>query len=448
MLGARFMTGILFELGLLGLLLVANGIFAMAEIAVVSSRRARLQTLADSGSRGARAALDLISQPGRFLSTVQVGITLVGTLAGASSGASLIARLTPVIDDVPVLAPWAGMIATVLVVALITYLSVVLGELVPKRLAIQSPETAAARLSPPMNLLARLAGPVVNLLDGSSGLIARLLGAKPGDEPGVSEEEVRAMIHQGTLSGVFKPGEQRMVEGVLELDDLVAADVMTQKNQIVWIDLDEPDDVNRRRMVESGHTHFPAYRDTRDNVLGMISVKTLWAETHQGAPRPLEALVTEPLFVSETMPCPRIIEEFRRQRRHLALVVDEFGGVAGLITLHDLMESVLGDMPDAEQRELPKARQLADGSWLVDALMEIEDVAAQIGFALPKEEIDEGLYRTLSGFLLHRFGHVPREGEKLVYDSCEFEIADLDRRRIDKVAIRRPETGPVTAPAA
>jgi putative hemolysin len=239
-----------------------------------------------------------------------------------------------------------------------------------------------------------------------------------------------------------------MVEGVLELDDLVAADVMTQKNQIVWIDLDEPDPANRRRMIESGHTHFPAYRDTRDNVLGMISVKTLWAETQQGTPRPLEALVTEPLFVSETMPCPRIIEEFRRQRRHLALVVDEFGGVAGLVTLHDLMESVLGDMPDAEQRELPKARQLADGSWLVDALLEIEDAADQIGFALPKEEIDEGLYRTLSGFLLHRFGHVPREGQKLVHDGCEFEVADLDRRRIDKVAIRRNATAPVSEPAA
>jgi putative hemolysin len=442
------MTGIFLELCLLGLLLVANGVFAMAEIAVVSSRRARLQSLADSGSRGARSALDLLSQPGRFLSTVQVGITLVGTLASVSSGASLIARLTPVIAKVPVLVPWAGMLATVLVVAFITYLSVVIGELVPKRLAIQSPETAAARLSPPMSLLARLAGPVVSLLDSSSGLIARLLGAKPGQEAGVSEEEVRALIHQGTLSGVFKPGEQRMVEGVLELDDLVAADVMTQKNQIVWIDLDESDEVNHRRIVESGHTHFPAYRDTRDNVLGLISVKTLWAETQQAAPRPLEALVTEPLFVSETMPCPRIIEEFRRQRRHLALVVDEFGGVAGLVTLHDLMEAVLGDMPDAEQREQPKVRQLAEGSWLVDALVEIEDVATQIGFALPREEIDEGLYRTLSGFLLHRFGHVPKEGEKLEYDGCEFEVADLDLRRIDKVSVRRLEPVVVTEPAA
>lgn len=438
------MTGIFFELGLLMVLLMANGVFAMAEIAVVSSRKARLQTRINAGSRGARTALELLEDPGRFLSTVQVGITLVGTLAGASSGASLIARLTPVLAQAPFLSEyWAGMAATILVVSFITYLSVVIGELVPKRLAIQSPEDAAARLGPPMSMLSRLAGPVVRLLDSSSGLLARLLGASGSQEPGVSEDEVRALLHQGTLTGVFKPGEQRMVEGVLELDDLVAADVMIPKNQIIWVDLDEPDSENEKLMAESGHTHFPAYRDTRDNVLGMISVKSLWAARRQDpAGKPLEALLTEPLFVSETMPCPRIIEEFRRRRRHLALVVDEFGGVAGLVTLHDLMESVLGSMPDLEQRAQPQARPLDDGSWMVDALMDIEDAAAQTGFSIPQDELDEGLYRTLSGFLLHRFGHVPKEGEKLRHEGYEFEITDMDRQRMDKVTIRKKAAQP------
>ncbi|HRJ09738.1 MAG TPA: hemolysin family protein [Prosthecobacter sp.] len=441
------MTGIFFELGLLFVLLLANGVFAMAEIAVVSSRKARLQTRVNAGSSGARTALELLEDPGRFLSTVQVGITLVGTLAGASSGAALIARLTPVLAQAPFLSEyWAGMLATILVVSFITFLSVVIGELVPKRLAIHSPEDAAARLSPPMNLLSRLAGPVVRLLDASSGLLARLLGVRPGEEPGVSEDEVRALMHQGTLSGVFKPGEQRMVEGVLELDDLVAADVMTPKNQIIWVDLDEPDDENEKLMAESGHTHFPAYRDTRDNVLGMISVKALWAARRgASAGKTLESLLTEPVFVSETMPCPRIIEEFRRRRRHLALVADEFGGVSGLVTLHDLMESVLGSMPDLDQRAKPQVRQLDDGSWLVDAMIAIEDAAARTGFTVPQDEIDEGLYRTLSGFLLHRFGHVPQEGEKLQHDGFEFEITDMDRQRMDKVTIRGKAAVPAQA---
>lgn len=436
------MTGILFELGLLLVLLIANGVFAMAEIAVVSSRKARLLPLADKDVSGAKTALALVENPGVFLSTVQVGITLVGTLAGASSGGNLIDKLTPALAQVPVLLPWAETLATIIVVSAITFLTVVIGELVPKRLAIQSPEGTAMRLSPPMALLSRVAAPVVNLLDASSGLIARLLGAKPGSEPGVSEDEVRAMIHQGTLSGVFKPGEQRMVEGVLELDDLVASDVMTPKNSIIWINLDETDEDNCQKIIASGHSHFPAHRGTRDNVLGMISVKTLWAKTQKGERLSLESLLTDPLFVPEMMGCPRVIEEFRKQRRHVALVVDEFGGVAGLVTLNDMMEAILGSMPDQDQRERPQVRQEAEGVWIADAQMNIEEVAAVTGLVLPADEIDEGLYRTLSGFILHRLGHVPKEGEQFTAGGCELEITDTDRQRIDKVTIRKVEILP------
>lgn len=434
------MNGILFELGLLLVLLLANGVFAMAEIAVVSSRKARLQPLADRGASGARTALALVENPGVFLSTVQVGITLVGTLAGASSGGNLIDELTPILAGVPVLASWAETLATIIVVSGITFLTVVIGELVPKRLAIQSPENTAMRLSPPMAALSRLTAPVVNLLDASSGLIARLLGASSGQEPGVSEEEVRALIHQGTLAGVFKPGEQRMVEGVLELDDLVARDVMTPKNSIVWIDLDDSEAENCQKMIASGHSHFPAHRGTRDNVLGLVSVKTLWARRQMGGDMHLESMLTEPLFVPEMMACPRVIEEFRKQRRHLALVVDEFGGVAGLVTLNDMMEAILGSMPDQDQRERPQVRQQADNVWIVDAQADIEDVATVTGLHLPTEELDDGLYRTLSGFILHRLGHVPKEGEIFVTGEHTVEITDTDRQRIDKVTIRRQPT--------
>lgn len=439
------MTGILFELGLLLVLLIANGIFAMAEIAVVSSRKARLLPLADKNVSGAKTALALVENPGVFLSTVQVGISLLTILAGAASGGNLVDELTPVIAQVPALERAAETIATIIVVTGITFLSVVIGELVPKRLAIQSPEATAMRLSGPMALLSRITAPVVNLLDASSGLIARLLGAKPGNEPGVSEEEVRAMIHQGTLSGVFKPGEQRMVEGVLELDDLVASDVMTPKNSIVWINLDESDEENCQKITASGHSHFPAHRGTRDNVLGMISVKNLWAKTQKGEKLALESMLSDPLFVPEMMGCPRVIEEFRKQRRHVALVVDEFGGVAGLVTLNDMMEAILGSMPDQDQRERPQVRQEAEGVWIADAQMDIEEVAAVTGLALSAEEIDDGLYRTLSGFILHRLGHVPKEGEQFIDGGCELEITDTDRQRIDKVTIRKVKTPSVPA---
>lgn len=411
----------------------------MAEMSVVSSRRARLQPLVDKDVRGARTALALVENPGVFLSTVQVGITLVGTLAGASSGGKLINDLTPVLAQMPYLHAWAETVATIIVVSIITFLTVVIGELVPKRLAIQSPESTAIRLSPPMAALSRLTSPLVNLLDATSGLIARLFGAVPGTEPGVSEEEVRAMIHQGTLSGVFKPGEQRMVEGVLELDDLLASDVMTPKNSIIWINLDESDEENCRKITASGHSYFPAHRGTRDNVQGIIAIKSLWSKMQQqgGGSIQLEPLLTVPLFVPETMSCPRVIEEFRKQRRHQALVVDEFGGVAGLVTLNDMMEAILGSMPDQDQRERPQARQQGEGEWIADAQMNIEEVATLTGLAVPTEEVDEGVYRTLSGFILHRLGHVPVEGENFVSGEHQLEITDTDRQRIDKVTIRR-----------
>lgn len=438
------MIVIAFELALLFVLLIANGVFAMAEIAVVSSRRARLQMLANEGNKGAKMALLLAENPGTFLSTVQVGITLVGTLAGAMSGAALIAKLTPVFETVPWLDEWATTLATIIVVGGITYLSVVIGELVPKRLAIQAPERSASRLAPPMSLLSKWTSPMVRLLDKSSEVIARLLGAKGAAEPGVSEEEIRAMIHQGTLSGVFKPGEQAMVEGVLELDDLTAADVMTPKNQIVWIDLSDSNEENFRKIAASGHSYFPVHRKVRDNVLGMLSVKSLWANLHSEEPsEDLESLLLQPIFVPEGMRCPRVIEEFRKNRRHLALVVDEFGGVSGLISLNDMVEAVMGAMPDTAETSDAQARKQSDGSWIADARMDVEEVAQVVGFELPPAEIEDGEYRTLAGYVIHRLGHLPKEGETFEHAGHQFEVVDMDRHRIDKVVIRA-----VTSPAS
>ena len=440
------MSVILVEFAFLFALLIANGVFAMAEIAVVSSRKARLQMLADEGRVGAKAALGLLEQPGMFLSTVQVGITLVGTLAGAFSGAHLIEELTPIVAQVPFLVEWAETLSTILVVAVITYLSVVIGELVPKRLAINAPESSAARLSPPMIALSKLASPVVRLLDASSNMFARLLGVKGGEESTVSEEEVRAMIHQGTVAGVFDKSEQSMVEGVLDLDDLTAADLMTPKNRIVWLDLDDPEAENWRKVADSGHSYFPGYRGLRDHVLGLISVKALWANMARETRAPMESLITPAVFVPESTPCTKVIEEFRKQGRHVALVVDEFGSVVGLVTLNDMMEAILGRLPEQEERARPTARQQEEGTWVADALMDIEDVVSVIGIEIPAAELEESEFRTLAGFVLHHLGRVPVEGDHFTYQDHRFEVIDMDRHRIDKVMIKRVE--PVVPEAA
>ena len=429
------------ELGFLFFLLLANGIFALAEIALVSSRRAKLEMRAATGDAGARKALALQESPGQFLSTVQVGITLVGIVAGAASGARLAKWIEPFMSTVPWLGKWSAGVSFALVVTLITFLSTLIGELVPKRLAIQAPERWASLLSRPMSGLSWLCSPLVRFLDWASGWLVRLLGVKPGGEQAVSEEEVRALIVQGHHAGALKGHEREMLEGVLELDDLSAADIMTPKTQIVWLDLDDPEDVNWTKIAESGHSHFPVHRGVRDNVLGVVAVKSLWKEVAAGGQPRIASLVQPPVFVPESMPAARIIEEFRKTRRHLALVVDEFGGIHGLVTLNDMMEAIVGALPEQDQKDDPTARRGENGEWMVDGMMEIEEAAAAVGFPLP-ETFDEDSYRTVAGFVLHVLGRVPAEGESFPWQGFRFEVIDMDKQRVDKVRVTMPPPRP------
>lgn len=431
------MSSILTELIILLGLLVLNGIFAMAETALISARRSRLESLATKGQKGARRAIELQSSPGIFLSTVQVGITLVGIIAGAASGAGLARELQPILEGVPMLARWAPTLSMIIVVSFITFLSVVVGELLPKRLAIHAPESWAASLAGPMTKLSTLASPIVRLLDFSSDALVRLFGVKPGDEPVMSEEEVRASIIQGHLAGALKSHEKEMLESVLELDDLTAADLMTPKPQIVWINLtDSPDDI-RKRMAESGHSYFPVYQGTRDDVLGMISIKALWKSGRDGMPTDLRPLLIPALFVPESMPAAKVIEQFRKHNRHQALVIDEFGTMQGLITLNDMMQAILGTMPDTPTTHGPGCRQLDDGSWMVDGQLEMEEVAKKTSLPL-SETFDDDDYRTLAGFVMHILGHVPAEGEAFEWQGYKVEVMDMDRQRIDKIRICLP----------
>jgi len=429
------MSSLTLEITFIFLLLFANGLFAMAEIAVVTARKARLKGMAEDGASGARLALALANSPGKFLSTVQVGITFVGVLASALGGANISDRLAGALAKVPALAHYADAVALTIVVGAITYLSVIIGELVPKRIALNNPERIAAALARPMNSLAKLFAPLVNLLNVSSDFLMAALGIRKPKQSVVSEEEVRVLIDEGLSAGIFKKAEKDMVEGVFELDEQTAGDLMTPRARMIWLSLDDSDEENWRRIAGSGHSHFPVYQGTRDNVIGMVSVKSLWANLSLAGRVELRALVTPPNYVPTAMPAGKLIEAFKKTGKHIALVVDEFGGLQGIVTLNDVMMAIVGNLPEREQRHDPKAVLRQDGTWIVDAMLDIDETKTSLGIDddLPGE--DDNRYSTLGGFLLHQLGHIPREGEKFSWDRFEFEVIDMDRQRIDKVLV-------------
>jgi putative hemolysin len=439
------MTSLSFEISFIVALLLANGLFAMVEIAVVAARKTRLKTMVEEGHPGAKLALSLANSPGKFLSTVQVGITLVGVLAGAVGGANIAKKISPMFAEVTVLAPYADYLSLFIVVVIITYLSVIIGELVPKRIALNNPERIAAALARPMKRLAALFSPLVNLLNLSSDTLMAALGIRKPKEAVTSEEEVRVLIDEGLSAGVFKKEEKEMVEGVFELDEQTAGDLMTPRARMIWLSLDDTDEENWRRIAGSGHSHFPVYQETRDNVVGMISVKSLWANLSLAGRVELRALVTPPLYVPTSMPAGKLIEEFKKSGKHIALVVDEFGGLQGLVTLNDVMMAIVGNLPEREQRHDPKAILRQDGTWLVDAMLDIDEAKKSLGIEddMPGEE--ENRYSTLGGFILHQLGQIPRENDKFQWDRFEFEIIDMDRQRIDKVLVtaKAPPPEPV-----
>jgi putative hemolysin len=430
------MSEIFFEALIILSLILINGLFAMTEIAVVTSRKSRLKRLADLGDARAQAAFELAEAPNRFLSTVQVGITLVGVLAGAFGGATIARKISLTLSDVAVLAPYANAIGIGVVVVTITYLSLVVGELVPKRLALGNPEGISRLMAGFMKRIATLASPVVWLLGASTDLILRLLGHKADTRQVVSEEEVKVLLAEGIAAGVFLKAESEMVESVMKLDRLPVRDIMTPRPKIIWIDQDEPHDAIWHKIVASSHSHFPVYEGNRDNTVGLVSVKAIYANLAAGIPARTSDLMVKPFIVPETQTAIQLLESFKQSGRHLALVANEFGSIVGLVSLHDVMEAVMGDFPSQDQRMMPEARRRDDGTWLVDAMIDFDDVRRLLPeFKLPPEDRD---YQTLAGFIVKRMGRVPREGETLEVCRHVFEIIDMDRHRIDKVLVLPP----------
>ncbi len=419
---------------ILGLILL-NGLLAMAEIAIVSARRARLQQLANEGNEKARAALELAKHPGEFLSTVQVGITLVGILAGAFGGATVATHISASLAAISWLAPYSQALGVVLVVLLITYFSLVLGELVPKRLALSNAERIAAAVAGPMLFLSRLGMPLVRLLSWSTDGILHLLGHRPGGEQPVSEEEIKLLIDQGRQAGVFAEAEQDMLEAVFRLGDRTVGALMTPRTEVVWLDLEAPLEETINRIIESHHARYPVAQGSLDEVIGIVQAKDLLERQLRGQPLDLRAAMMKPLIVPESMPALKVLELFRQSRMHSALVIDEFGGLQGMVTIFDLLESIVGEIPGEQEQVEPEVVQREDGSWLVDGRLPIDEFKELFRLrALPQE--DRGYYQTVGGFIMTYLGRIPATADAFDWSGFHFEVVDMDGFRVDKVLVQ------------
>ncbi|HXV98096.1 MAG TPA: hemolysin family protein [Anaerolineae bacterium] len=427
----------LIEIVVILVLILANGFFAASEIAVVSSRKGRLEQQAQEGHRGASAALELAENPNRFLSTVQVGITLISTFAAAFGGASLAEVLETVLMDIPALAPYAGTIALGIVVLAITYLSLIVGELVPKRLALQNAEGIASFIAPPMRLLARLAAPVVTFLTLSTELVLRLLGRHNVPESPITEDDIIALVREGTEMGTVESTEEDFITSVFTFSDQTVRSLMTPKPQIVALDINTPWAKVLATVIEAGYSRLPVYKGSLDDILGVLHVKDLLRVWGQAEGIDLGSLLRPPLYVIESQRAVVAFQQLERSSTALALVLDEYGQVAGLITLEDILEELVGDIGgEAGESEAIKRRK--DGSYLVDGILpcweleeylnipEIADFARRYGF------------ETVAGLLLALLGRIPKIGDTASWRSYTFEVVDMDGQRVDKILIVPP----------
>ncbi len=429
------MTSILLELSIILALVLTNGLFAMAEIAILSVRKTRLQELVNEGNSKAYLALDLSNSPNRFLSTVQVGITLIGILTGAFGGATLSRSLAEYVALIPWVGQWSHAIALSTIVIGITYLSLIIGELVPKRLGLSNPEQIAINVAKPMSVLSAIAAPVVHLLSASTEAVVRMIGAEQTSaQPLVTEEEIKVLVRQGAEAGMFEVAEQDMVERVFRLGDQNVGNLMTPRLDIVWLDLSDSIEINREKMINSNHTRFPVCHDSIDNVLGVLNATDMLSRTLRNEPLDFTDILRSPLFVPASTRAFKVLELFKQSSTHIAFVVDEYGVIQGLVTLNDVIEVIIGDIPFADHPcELP-AVQRDDGSWLIDGMLSIDRFKEIFKLSyLPNEE--HGNFQTLGGFVITYLGRIPTAADHFEWHNLRFEVMDMDGNRVDKMLI-------------
>ena len=421
------------ELGIVAVLIVVNGLLAMSELAIVSARPARLTALVAKGVRGSRRALELASDPGKFLSTVQIGITLIGVLSGALSGATLGLRLTAWLTEIGVTKGLADTIGVGVVVASITYASLIVGELVPKQIALRDPEAIAVKVAPAMMLLSKISLPLVWLLDRSGKALLWLLGHRGAAEEKISEEEIRTLVVEAENAGVLEPGEKEMIAGVMRLGDLPVGAVMTPRHEVSMIDVNEPIAGVAATISASNHSHFPVFDGNRDHVLGIVNAKDMLDTCLSGQTPDISQLIRHAPIIPETVDARDVITILRDSPVHMGLIHDEYGTFQGVVTRADILEAIVGSFHTEEgPAELPFVRR-DDGSYLISGWMPALAFADLLGIVLPPSKP----YQTFAGFLLQEFGTIPAVGDKIEAGGWRFEIVDLDGRRIDKVLASR-----------
>ena len=426
------------ELLIILLLVLVNGIFSMSEIALVSSRKSRLEAFARNGDRQAKAALELANSPNRFLSTVQIGITLIGILTGVYSGDKITSDLEAVLGTLPYVSLYKHSVAVGLVVLLITFLSLVLGELVPKRIGLSNPEGIAMFVAKPMNVLSRITSPFIALLSFASDILIRILNIKP-NESSVTEEEIKSLIQEGTSGGVFEEIEQEIVHNVFQLGDRRVTSLMTNRQEIVWLDIEDSVEENKAKVFQTKHAVYPLCRATVDNVLGLIYIKDLIGEDVDERLASLATLKREPVYLPESNRAYQALEKFKDHRVFFGIIVDEYGGLMGVVTMHDIMDALVGDISEEDEYETEIFKR-EDGTYLIDAQLPFDDFVQYFDVNVQDTERRELVgFNTLGGFALHILEDIPETGETFHWKHFDFEIIDMDKSRIDKILVKKNE---------
>ncbi|PWJ56742.1 putative hemolysin [Dyadobacter jejuensis] len=422
------------ELLIILFLVILNGIFSMSEIALVSSRKSKLESAAKHGDASALAALSLANSPNRFLSTVQIGITLIGLLTGMYSGDNITSDFEAFIAQFDIFKEYSHTIAVGAVLVLITYLSLVLGELVPKRIGMSKPEAIAKFMARPMNILSRLTSPFIALLSFSSDLIIGLLNIKQS-ENSVTEEEIKSLMQEGTSGGVFEEIEQEIVHNVFQLGDRRVTSLMTNRQELVWLDTEDSAAVNKEKIFDSRHSIYPVGKGSIDEIFGLVYVKDLIATDIDQQLGDLESIMRDPVYLPESNRAYQVLEKFKEKRVYFGVIVDEYGGILGAVTMHDIMDALVGDISEDVEEDAEIVKR-DDGSYLVDAQLPFDDFLHYFNMSIPEQEKREFEgFNTLGGFVLHVLENIPVTGEKFVWKHFEFEVVDMDRSRIDKLIV-------------
>ena len=420
------------EIAILLLLIFVNGLLAMSEIALVSARKALLLVRANDGDTGAEQALDLIDEPNRFLATVQIGITSVGILAGAFGGATLAEPIAAWLRGFPLLAPFAETVSVVTVVLIITYLTLVLGELAPKRIALIDAESTAIRVAPTMQRLSRLTQPIVHLLEASTRAVLRVLRINEEDTKPVSDEEIEGLLQSGAELGVFEPIEEEIVRQLFRLSDQSVAAHLTPRAEIAWLDPQDSTTTIRNKIIATDHSRFPVARGNLDHVIGQVLVKDLSGQEWQGDPFDLETALRPVLFVPATAPALTVLEQFRSEESKLAMIIDEFGGVLGMVTVRDLVEAIVGELPETDEEMELEAIKRADGSWLLDGMYPLAEFQDLFHLGDVPEEF-KGHYHTVGGLVIAKLERMPMVGDTFEWCGLRIEVLDMDGQRVDRV---------------